>query len=159
MPPIYDQIERINDYKIEAGYKYGSINYATREIVFDTPKRVPQKFLAARKKNKWQLIDNKGKAITPLKYDVISDKTMDFYEGTQYLIPFWLGGRWGFVRPDGSEIPPRYDRIIGQDDYFIEVTTNSSKVLGVIYGEFYIDYWGVCQQNCYNAPADHPKRE
>lgn len=159
LPPIYDQIERINDYKIEAGYKYGSINYATREIVFDTPKRVPQKFLAARKKNKWQLIDNKGKAITPLKYDVISDKTMDFYEGTQYLIPFWLGGRWGFVRPDGSEIPPRYDRIIGQDDYFIEVTTNSSKVLGVIYGEFYIDYWGVCQQNCYNAPADHPKRE
>ena len=159
LPAIYDQIERINDYKIVAAYKYGSINYATREIVFDTPKRVPQKFLAARKKNKWQLIDNKGKAITPLKYDVIQDETMDFYEGTQHLIPIFVGGKWGFVRPDGSEIPPCYDRIIGQDGNFIEVTTNSSKVLEVIYGEFFIDYRGVCQQDCYNAPANHPRRE
>ena len=159
LPAIYDQIERINDYKIVAAYKYGSINYATREIVFDTPKRVPQKFLATRKKNKWQLIDNKGKAITPLKYDVIQDETMDFYEGTQHLIPIFVGGKWGFVRPDGSEIPPCYDRIIGQDGNFIEVTTNSSKVLEVIYGEFFIDYRGVCQQDCYNAPANHPRRE
>lgn len=159
LPAIYDQIERINDYKIVVAYKYGSINYATREIVFDTPKRVPQKFLAARKKNKWQLIDNKGKAITPLKYDVIQDETMDFYEGTQHLIPIFVGGKWGFVRPDGSEIPPCYDRIIGQDGNFIEVTTNSSKVLEVIYGEFFIDYRGICQQDCYNAPVNHPRRE
>lgn len=161
LPPIYDDIKKINEDKIKTGYEKGSINYATQKITFNTKKRAWQKYLAVRKKNKWQLIDKNGKAITSLKYDVLSNETMDFNSGLgiNQIIPFFVGGRWGFVRPDGSEIPPRYDRIISHDNNFIKVTTNSSKVLGVIYGEFYIDYWGVCQQNCYNAPADHPKQE
>lgn len=46
--------------------------------------------------DRWGLIDNKGKGITPIKYDEIIDRN-------EPLVSVKVNGRWGFLDKSGTE--------------------------------------------------------
>ena len=74
-----------------------------KAAVRESPTKKASPLFPVQKHGKWGFIDNTGKMVVPLQYDLV----LGFNEG---LALVRVGEKWGFIDKTGQVvIPPRYD--------------------------------------------------
>jgi hypothetical protein len=104
---------------IRKGNDIGFFNLKTKKVAFLKKKyggiaRISDSLLMAKIEEKWGLITEKGKEITPFDYDMIEPVISNSYYSFSSFswINFVKDGKWGLLNMDGKEILSGVDAIM-----------------------------------------------
>ncbi len=139
----------------------GDANSSTREDLYFDDYESPE--------YKWGMIDTTGMLVIPAQYDALRD-------ALEELIPANVGGKWGYIRPDGTTAIPHIYREISQfsrgrafvrtfeDSTFLIDTSHAiiSRFASIKHGQFTHDYcpisgndaWGLIDRSGYMIMPD-----